>query len=45
MANAEDLQNRFMYHAPKEGQPEVYESIRSTGLSLARLIATCTPVS
>lgn len=32
-----DIENRFTYHAPKEGQVELYESIRY----VARDFATC----
>ncbi len=28
MITHEELENRFTYHAPKEGQPERYERIR-----------------
>ena len=34
----DDLKKRFTYHAPKEGQPEVYQSIRDRALDLALLI-------
>ena len=30
-----DLENRFTYHAPKEGQPKKYEAIRSEALTMA----------
>ena len=36
--NPEDLRNRFTYHPPKAGQPEVYEQIRGKALELAELI-------
>ena len=42
---AEDLNNRFTYHAPKEGQPVKYEYLRSTALDFARDIIRHTPRS
>jgi len=33
-----DLDNRFTYHAPRDGQPEVYQAIRDQGKRLAELI-------
>ena len=33
-----DIDNRFMYHPPKEGQPEKYLVIRSVAKALAELI-------
>ena len=38
MIDSRDLDNRFTYHAPKEGQPEVYEAIRAAGRQLAELV-------
>ena len=40
-----DLENRFTYHAPKEGQPKKYEDIRAKGLELARLLDELCPDS
>jgi hypothetical protein len=40
-----DLENRFTYHAPKEGQPKKYEDIRATALELAKLIDELCPDS
>jgi hypothetical protein len=40
-----DLQNRFTYHAPKEGQPERYVLIRDAARQLAELITENTPAS
>jgi len=40
-----DLDNNFMYHAPKEGQPELYQIIRSTAKCLAELINEACPES
>jgi hypothetical protein len=40
-----DLDNRFTYHAPKAGQPERYESIRSQGKILASLVESECPQS
>jgi hypothetical protein len=36
------LENDFRYHAPKEGQPAMYEAIRDAGHKMAKLlVATC----
>jgi len=40
-----DLENRFTYHAPKEGQPQRYEALRAAGKEFARLIASECPES
>lgn len=40
-----DLDNRFMYHAPKEGQPEKYTAIRSKAKELAEMVNSLCPVS
>lgn len=40
-----DLANRFMYHAPKEGQPAKYEAIRAKQRELADLIVELCPDS
>ena len=32
---ANDLNNRFTYHKPKEGQPEKYEKLRAAAKNLA----------
>lgn len=44
MTNAE-LENRFTYHAPKEGQPERYERIRYKAKMLAAYINEYCPDS
>lgn len=36
--SAEEIEKRFTYHAPKEGQPERYEAIRDKAKELAHLI-------
>lgn len=41
----EDLQNRFTYHAPRDGQPEKYEQIRNYAHGLAALVNTHCPDS
>jgi len=41
----ERIENNFMYHAPKEGQPEKYESLREKGKELAYLIEKLCPDS
>ena len=33
-----DLENRFTFHAPKDGQPQTYEGLRSIALNYARTI-------
>jgi len=33
--DGKDLENRFTYHAPKEGQPEKYVAIRGNAQDLA----------
>ena len=40
-----DLKNRFTYHAPKEGQPAQFESLRETALYLANQIDVSQPDS
>ena len=38
----EELENRFTYHAPTEGQPEKYEKIRGMAHSFAaELVEDC----
>lgn len=39
----EDLRNRFTYHAPKDDQPKIYESIRNMGLVFASLVTDLCP--
>lgn len=39
------IENRFTYHAPKEGQPAKYEAIRNKAKELAYLIDELTPTS
>ena len=34
----EDLEKRFTYHAPTEGQPAIYQTIRSYGKAMAIII-------
>ena len=41
----DDLENRFTYHAPKEGQPEIYRLIREKALDLAFHIDHLSPDS
>ena len=40
-----DINSRFTYHAPKEGQPERYVSIRAKARELAALIESSCPDS
>lgn len=41
----QDLENRFTYHAPKEGQPKKYETMRDSAKEFAYLIKASTPNS
>jgi hypothetical protein len=41
--DSKDLVNRFIYHAPKEGQPEKYELMRSIALSFSAVINDMVP--
>lgn len=41
----DELTNRFTYHAPLPGQPELYEQIRTAGLEFARLLNAYCPSS
>lgn len=38
-----EIEKAFKYHAPKEGQPEKYQSIRDKAKELAILIADLVP--
>lgn len=40
-----ELEIRFTYHKPKEGQPEKYSVIRNTAKSLAQTIVSESPES
>jgi hypothetical protein len=40
-----DLDNWFVYHPPKDDQPEKYEKLRSAGKAFAQVILECTPPS
>ena len=39
------IENDFVYHPPKEGQPEVYAQIRAKAKEFALLLADLTPAS
>ena len=39
------INNNFKYHTPKEGQPELYETLRSEAKNLAHLINIKCPES
>lgn len=41
----DDLQVRFTYHAPTEGQASLYQTLRGEALKLAVLIDQYTPES
>jgi len=34
----EELENRFTYHAPKDGQPQIYAGIRAKAKELAYFV-------
>lgn len=36
--DTEDLNNRFVYHVPKEGQPAKYQDLRDSARALAEKI-------
>ena len=38
-----DLENRFTYHAPKDGQPAKYEQLRGMGKDVAYFIKAVVP--
>lgn len=40
-----DIYNNFKYHAPKPGQPALYETVRNTARDLAYLINESVPDS
>lgn len=40
-----DLERRFIYHAPKPGQPERYEDLRKLAMVLATEITVSCPPS
>ncbi|MNI85338.1 hypothetical protein D3C73_1423210 [compost metagenome] len=44
MTNSQ-IENNFKYHAPKPGQPEIYEQIREKAKELAYLIDEQVPNS
>ncbi len=41
--DVKDLENRFTYHAPQEGQPAVYESIRNYALNYSKYLNSVCP--
>lgn len=41
----DELVNRFTYHPPQPGQPELYEHIRRAGLEFAALLNHHCPAS
>ena len=40
-----DLEVRFTYHPPKDGQPETYQALRAIALNFARTIDQQAPDS
>ena len=45
MIGIDELRQRFTYHSPKPGQPEVYQSLRAQALELAQSIDVAVPDS
>jgi len=45
MVTYDEIEKRFTYHAPKEGQPKKYQDIRQAAKSLAYLICEFCPDS
>lgn len=43
MAKDPEIEKRFTYHTPEEGQAEMYEEIRAKGKELAYLIEELCP--
>ena len=41
----DEIEKRFKYHAPKEGQPEKYTDIRNKAKELATMIVILCPAS
>ena len=41
----EKIENNFTYHAPKPGQPEIYQRLREKAKEFAYLIEELTPAS
>lgn len=40
-----EIDNNFMYHAPKPGQQEKYQALRDKAKELAEMINTLCPIS
>ena len=45
MSMNEQIENNFVYHAPKDGQTEKYQQLRSEAKALAHLINDLCPDS
>ena len=45
MIDHHEIETRFTYHAPKEGQAEKYQAIRDDAKKLAALVVLITPES
>jgi len=43
MSNEQMIEHNFKYHAPKPGQPEIYQEIRQMAKELAYLIELRVP--
>jgi len=44
-ATKKEIENRFVYHAPKPGQPERYEKLRECAKDMAYLVNAFCPAS
>ncbi|TXH59011.1 MAG: hypothetical protein E6Q97_00950 [Desulfurellales bacterium] len=45
MSREYPIDNNFMYHSPKEGQPEKYEALRAKAKELAQMMLELCPDS
>lgn len=45
MTNLKEIETRFTYHAPKEGQPTKYEEIRARAKIMALALTSLCPDS
>jgi hypothetical protein len=43
--DVKELENRFTYHSPKDGQPQKYTALRTKGKELAEMINSMVPES
>lgn len=43
--DAKNIENNFIYHAPKEGQPKRYEDVRQAAKDFAEMLSMLCPPS